>query len=371
MVDLWQLGGIDQGAQYRGLEWDWVARSYKKLAMRLHPDKLNNVLNDPSCTLTPRTKKVLSGLWSLVEQKHGECQGVLRGGPAGVAPITDAAAVIVILPTGRCIYVTCDAVVTDISPDDVTDTHARTTVLLYFPGERGNEDTKCIPMNVAYGTAHLTLSEGDYPWLFYPETRVRLQRTNQSAGVQETHVEVSCKLATQKTCVAPTPTTPKPSRAPRTTAPKEPDGARNRDTHLRRETNPGRVGKVDKKPDIRPSAKPPRPSRAPQAGTYNEAGGSTAAPPESDAAQTRAMAPRENGGPPLSKQERRQRLDTMQSRVQEMKAVIDSITAEDNKKKRRVEQRADRLNHQHEHRREPTTRTRPPLFASIFRPSGT
>ena len=62
MNNLWQLGGIDQGGQDRSLEWEWVVSSHKKLAMRLHPDKLNNVLNDPSCTLPALTRKALSGL---------------------------------------------------------------------------------------------------------------------------------------------------------------------------------------------------------------------------------------------------------------------------------------------------------------------
>ena len=163
MEDLWQLGGIDKGGPARSLEWEWVVSSHRKLAMRLHPDKINLLLNDPSCTLPAYKRNALRGLWSRVQQKHDECRTELRGGPPGVAPITGAEAVRVIQPTGPCIYVSCHAAGTDIALDEATEKPCQTTVRLYFPGALGNEDTQCIPMNVANGSAHVTLSEGDYP----------------------------------------------------------------------------------------------------------------------------------------------------------------------------------------------------------------
>ena len=44
-------------------------------------------------------------------------------------------------------------------------------------------------MNVSNGSAHVILSEEDYPWLFLPDTSLKLQRTNQVGDVKEAHVE--------------------------------------------------------------------------------------------------------------------------------------------------------------------------------------
>ena len=176
MERLWQLGGIAKGGPDRGLEWDWVARSYKKLAAKLHPDNINNVLFN---------RKALSGLWTQVQQKYEECRWELLGGPARVAAITGAEAVRGTQPTGPCIYESCHAVDTDIHPDADTDMRGQTTVRLYFPGGMGNKAARCVPMNVANGSAHATLGEGDYPWLFHGDMQLMLQRTNQFNGVQE------------------------------------------------------------------------------------------------------------------------------------------------------------------------------------------
>ena len=322
MSDLWQLAGIDQGAQYRRLDCGWVSSSYKVLARRLHPDKLNIVLNNESCTLPARTKVLLSGLWSRVQQKYEECQRDVLGGPPSVAPITNAGAIDGWFPhTGRCIDVFCDAVGTDIPLDEVHDMPGRTIVRLYLPGENGDEDTKCIPMDSATGLASVTLSQWDYPWLFCPWRMVslRIERTDQFSGVQEMHVDLA-------------PTSPKPSRGPHTVPSSTPRAARNRD---------------GEEPDERPSSTQPKPSRAPHIKT---------AVPESDAAQTRRqrlakiegellvikgaidslpaaangkIAVLEHAAPPESgaAQKRRKTVATDEDKLRELEGVIDSLNA--------------------------------------------
>ena len=92
MKALWRLGGLDSGGAAGSLTLESIERCHKKLAKRLHPDKLNNVMDRPNSNVTASQRQVFGGLYASVQQKYQECQMVLRGGPVRVAPITEAAA---------------------------------------------------------------------------------------------------------------------------------------------------------------------------------------------------------------------------------------------------------------------------------------